>query len=245
MFSGSGKAEIINYDEKGKKSVKHRNELMPHNPGIFTCALIGPTNSGKTNVLLNMLYDFLNYDKVYIYIYAQNNQQPVYQKLKEHFVNVAEKHDLDLEDIFHFGSTLADVVPVNDMDDTSTKVVVFDDFMLSDKNSMSVVLDFFSRGRHKKCIVIFLSQSYSLIDITIRRNLRVYLIWAVSRGRDISLIQSDIAPEMDAKLFKKIFHAATVDPHSFLYCDRYAKPQDKFRKNFDGMLSPGALINLK
>ena len=51
------------------------------------------------------------------------------------------------------------IVPVeNLMDDESQKIVVFDDF-ICDKNQKPLI-DYFIRGRHKNCSVIYLSQSF-------------------------------------------------------------------------------------
>ena len=235
MFQNTGKASVINYDEKGKKSVKHRNDLMPHNPGIFNAILCGPTGSGKTNALLNMIYDFLTYSK--IYVYANNSDQAVYEKLKHHLDGIAEKNDLEPGDLYHFGSKLSEVVPLDQMDKSKVNIVIFDDFVLA--KDQSIIEDYWVRARHKNCICFYLSQTYSGIPITIRRNTRLYMIWMASRGRDVGLIQSDVAPELDAKKFKKVFHEATKMPHNFLYVDRYAEPDKKYRTNFDGLTIPG------
>jgi hypothetical protein len=237
MFQTTNKASVINYDEKSRKSIKHRNELMPHSPGIFNAILCGPTGSGKTNALLNMLYDFLTYNKVYIY--ANNGDQLVYEKLKQHLDGIAEKNDLEPSDLYHFGGKLSEVVPVDEMDKSKVNIVIFDDFVLS--KNQDIIEEYYIRGRHKNCIVFYLSQTYSGIPITIRRNTRLYLLYAVSRGRDIGLIQSDVSPELDTKQFKKLFHQATMQPHSFLWVDRYATPDKKFRREFDGILKPGVL----
>lgn len=233
MFSKTDKASIINYDEKNtKRIIKHRNPMMPKEPGIFNCLMVGPTGSGKTNVLLNMIFDFLSYDK--IYIYANNIDQDVYVKLKDHLDKIAELNDLEGEDIYHFGTDLKAVIPINDMDRSKTNLVIFDDFVLS--KDQSIIEDFWVRGRHKNCICFYLSQTYSGIPITIRRNTRIYLIWNVSRGRDISLIHSDVAPEMDIKTFKKLFYEAVRGRYDFLYIDRYEEPNKKYRRNFDGIM---------
>jgi hypothetical protein len=182
-----------------------------------------------------MLYAYLHFEKMYVY--AQNSDQGVYEKLKQHLDDIASKNDLEKGDSYHFGSKLSEVVPLDEMDKSKVNIVIFDDFVLA--KDQSIIEEFFVRGRHKNCITIYLSQTYSGIPITIRRNTRLYMIWAVSRGRDVGLIQSDVAPELETKLFKKVFHDATKMPHSFLWVDRYAEPDKKFRQNFDGVTTPG------
>ena len=51
------------------------------------------------------------------------------------------------------------IVPVEDlMDDESQNVVMFDD-LICDKNQKPLI-DYFIRGRHKNCSVIYLSQAF-------------------------------------------------------------------------------------
>eukprot|EP00732_Lithocolla_globosa_P003589 Lithocolla_globosa_v1_NODE_2950_length_1814_cov_32.370097.p1 type:complete len:256 gc:universal NODE_2950_length_1814_cov_32.370097:1472-705(-) len=234
MFQAGRGAEIVNYDSKlTRKQVIHRNEWMPKNPGIFNCVMVGSSGSGKTNTLLNMLYNFLSYQR--IYIYAQNSEQGVYNELQERLEAVAEENEIE-EELFHFGSSLENVIRVNDIpNDGKVSVVVFDDFVLS--KNQSVIEDFFVRGRHKRCITIYLSQTYSMVPITIRRNARIFLLWGATRGRDVSMFGADAAPDLKAREFLSIFSAATADPYNFLYIDKLQSDNRRFRKNFDGPLS--------
>lgn len=232
MFRSTNRATIINYDQKtGRKPVIHKNELMPHNPGIFNAVMVGSTGSGKTNVLLNMLFDFLTYDR--LYVYANNSEQAVYEKLRERLEDIAEKLDIEPDEIYHFGDSLSEVVTVDEIpDDGKVSIVVFDDFVL--EKDQSIIEEFYVRGRHKKCITIYLSQTYSKIPITIRRNSRIFLFWRATRGRDITMFASDAAPEMHIKDFKSMFAQATAGAYNFLYLDTQADGNRKFRRNFDG-----------
>ena len=51
-----------------------------------------------------------------------------------------------------------EIIPVQDLNSDSQKIVIFDDFVC-DKNQKSLI-DYLIRGRHKNCSVIYLSQSY-------------------------------------------------------------------------------------
>lgn len=234
MFKDTGGAPIENYDVKTKKApLKHRNEFMPKDPGIFNAIMCAPTGSGKTNTLLNMIFEYLYYDK--LYLYANNAEQDVYVNLKKHFDSAAELRDWDPSELYHFGSSLKEVVPVDEMDRNKVNLVIFDDFVLA--KDQSIIEDYWVRGRHKNCISIYLSQTYSGIPITIRRNTRIYMIWNVSRGRDIGLIWSDVGQELPKKEFTDIFYQVVREPYNFLYVDRNAKPEKKYRKNFDGIMT--------
>ena len=50
---------------------------------VFQMLICGPSNSGKTNTLLHMLYELLEYDK--IYLFSKNLHQNKYQALLQYF----------------------------------------------------------------------------------------------------------------------------------------------------------------
>ena len=50
---------------------------------VFQMLICGPSNSGKTNILLHMLYKLLEYDK--IYLFSKNLHQNKYQCLLKDF----------------------------------------------------------------------------------------------------------------------------------------------------------------
>ena len=50
---------------------------------VFRMLICGPSNSGKTNILLHMLYELLEFDK--IYLFSKNLHQNKYQSLLQDF----------------------------------------------------------------------------------------------------------------------------------------------------------------
>ena len=55
----------------------------PCMPDVFRMLICGPSNSGKTNILLHMLYELLKFDK--IYLFSRNLHQNKYQALLQDF----------------------------------------------------------------------------------------------------------------------------------------------------------------
>ena len=70
--------KIKNYDEKVETEDKRRVRFIPED---FRMILVGKSNCGKTNVLLNMIRRFLYFDK--IILYSNNAHQPKYERLRE------------------------------------------------------------------------------------------------------------------------------------------------------------------
>ena len=74
-----GRLEIKNFDCKLKDYI-NKNPLMPEWP--FRMCIIGPSGSGKSNLLLNMIYcDLIHYDT--LTLVAPSLEQDVYVKLQD------------------------------------------------------------------------------------------------------------------------------------------------------------------
>jgi len=53
-----------------------------------------------------------------------------------------------------------EIKPVSEMNNGNQKLVIFDDFVC--EKNQAPLTDYFIRGRHQNCSVIYLSLSYSL-----------------------------------------------------------------------------------
>ena len=74
--------KFVNFDQGSSKSkYKQGHPCMPAD--VFRMLICGPSNSGKTNILLNMIYFLLEFDK--IYLFSKNLHQNKYQNLLQDF----------------------------------------------------------------------------------------------------------------------------------------------------------------
>ena len=118
------------------------------------------------------------------------------------------------------------IIPINDLEnEDNQKLVIFDDYVC-EKNQREIV-DYVIQGRHKKCSVIYLSQSFYKTPRDIRLNCSHYCIYDFPSSRESNMISSELG--VDKEKFKK----ATKKPFSFLYVD---KPRKKVKRNFTGEL---------
>ena len=115
------------------------------------------------------------------------------------------------------------ILPVSELTDDNQRLVIFDDFVC-EKNQKPLI-DYFIRGRHKNCIVIYLSQSYYKTPKDIRLNCSHFCIYEFPSTNEKSLIcRKNNTP-------KEAYEKATKDPYSFIYID---KPRKFATKNFNG-----------
>ena len=117
------------------------------------------------------------------------------------------------------------IIPVGDLDSDSQKVVIFDDFVC-DKNQRPLI-DYFIRGRHKNCSVIYLSQSFYKTPKDIRLNCSHFCIYEFPSSNEKSLITREL------NVSKQQYERATQGPYSFLYID---KPMKQIKRNFYGRI---------
>ena len=181
---------------------------------VFRMLICGPSNSGKTNTLLHMLYELLEFDK--IYLFSKNLHQNKYQALLQDFAEQINP-EVGYEVIEALGD---EIIPLEELLVANQKIVVFDDLVCeSNQNS---IINYFINGRHKNCCVIYLTQTLYKVLKNIRDNCSHFCIFSFL-PRENKRIAGEIGVDHDT------LDRATDKKYSFFY---YDKPQ-KLKKNFD------------
>ena len=210
--------EIPNYDSNIDKtnSYKQLYQYMPDD--TFRMLICGNSGSGKTNMLYHMLMKpLLFYDQ--IHLYGKNLEQQKYQDMISTFDDISQSVGYNV-----LLCSNDDIVPIeNLMDNTAQKIVIFDDFVC-DKNQKPLI-DYFIRGRHKNCSVIYLSQSFYGTPKDIRLNCSHFCIYEFPSSNERNLISRELGVD------KEQYINATNKPYSFLYVD---KPKKLIKRNFYG-----------
>ena len=212
--------EIPNYDSNIDKT-KNYKQLYQYMPSdIFRMLICGGSGSGKTNLLYHMLMKpLVFYDQVHLY--AKNLEQEKYQNMIKIFNEISQSVGYDV-----LVCSNNDIVPVeNLMENEAHKIVIFDDYVC-DKNQKPLI-DYFIRGRHKNCSLIYLSQSFYGTPKDIRLNCSHFCVYEFPSIRERNMIASELGIDKD-KYIK-----ATKKPYSFLYVD---KPRKLIKKNFFGII---------
>jgi Ni2+-binding GTPase involved in maturation of urease and hydrogenase len=225
-------APIINYDND-KEEFLNKHILAPLWP--FRLLICGSSGCGKTNLLMNLIYNYLYYNK--IYIYAKDLTESKYQMLQDFFEEVNETmNDKTGEDfqVATFSSSKDDIVNVDDLDKEYQNLIIFDDFVT--EADQHLIIDLFIRSRKKNCSVIYLTQSYFSTPKDIRLQCNYFIFYNISNERELSKIQWDHCLDIDKDSFKTYFNKATLKPYNFFLIDKKSK-ELRFRKNFDIILN--------
>ena len=211
--------EIPNYDRHDKNTnFKRLYGYMPSD--TFRMLICGNSGSGKTNLLYHMLMKpLLYYDR--IHLYAKNLEQQKYKDIIQTLTDISNSVGYNV-----LVCSNDDIIPVEELkDEDAQKIVIFDDF-ICEKNQKPLI-DYFIRGRHKNCSVIYLSQSFYKTPKDIRLNCSHFCVYDFPSSNERSLISRELGVEKD-KCIKAI-----KEPFSFLYVD---KPMKRINRNFYGTI---------
>ena len=209
--------KIQNYDvedDENNDFIQLHN-FMPDR--CFRMLICAPSGGGKTNLLLELIYKLLYFDK--IYLYARNLQQSKYKHLLKSLEPISKKVGYDVVE-----ASNDVIIPLTDLPDDNQKLVIFDDFLNTGKKNDERIRDYFTNSRYKNCFRIYLSQSYYGTDKTIRLNSSHYCIFEFPSRNEQSMICRELGVN------KQDYQKATKDPYSFLYVDKIRKFN---AKNFD------------
>ena len=209
--------EIPNYDSNNNKknSYKQLYEYMPND--TFRMLICGGSGSGKTNLLYHMLTEpLVRCDQ--IHLYAKNLEQEKYQNMIKIFDEISQSVGYDV-----LVCSCDKIIPVENMENEAQKIVIFDDFVC-EKNQKPLI-DYFIRGRHKNCSVIYLSQSFYGTPKDIRLNCSHFCVYEFPSSNERNLISRELSVD------KEQYIKATKKPYSFLYVD---KPNKTSKRNFYG-----------
>ena len=191
--------------------------LYPPHP--LRCIITGPSNSGKTYFLTNIILNIINeYDK--IYIYSPSVHQQLHEKLIRCFTNYIPIHIisniLNEEDI---DIVIDELVNNKDFEKSDIEIETFDNieelkFPQEYENNNIIILDdlnekeinndkiqaMFKRGRHNNLSIFIISQDYyELPKKTIRANGNIFHLFKTNIYLDVCNIYQDKA-SMDMTL---------------------------------------------
>lgn len=229
--------KIINFDDvcdPNKEKKEKKCCFMPDPP--FRMLMCGGSGSGKTNVLINMITQYLDFDK--IYVYTKHLDQSKYKWLQE-FIQTIEE-DPEIQEVADlpigvFRSHIKDMVPLDTLDKEKRNLIIFDDLLL--EKDQRPMIEMYIRGRHKNASVIYLAQSYFAVPKEIRQNCTAFIIFDIPSQRGLNMILADHCGDIDRDELKDIFRQATSEEFGFLYVDTTVKDKClKYRKGFNQLL---------
>ena len=133
--------KIKNYDLKDEENNNYIQlyDFMPDQ--CFRMLLMGPSSLGKTNLLLDMIYRLLYFDK--IYLYAKNLQQSKHQHLLKIFEPISQQVGYDIIE-----ASNDQITRLSEMSDENQKLVIFDDYFNTGKINDQEIRNYYTNSRN-------------------------------------------------------------------------------------------------
>ena len=168
-------SKIKPFDKKLKLTIKDLDTFKAPErlnalfPNIVRAIICGPSNCGKTNVLLNILNKIHHSN---IIVCSKTSYQEKY-KLLEHLINnfnqICEKNDMEPR---KYQNLSLDSLP-NPEEIPSCSIIIFDDISTEQQEKIS---NYFAYGRHNQISCFYLCQTYSKIPKQLIRDNANYII---------------------------------------------------------------------
>lgn len=215
VFLGSGTQALLNV----------RTRHGPLLPDSIRCITCGPSNSGKTNVIFNLLFhpNGLKFENVYLI--SKSLYQPKYRLLEKVMFNLVGYYPYDDN---------AQVPHPSEIKPNS--VVIFDDVACLKQDK---VRDYFTMGRHNALDIFYIGQTYSRIPKQLIRDNTNFLILFKQDDTNLKHIYADhVNTDMKFEQFKILCSDVwNADSHGFVVIDKEsAIDKGRYRRNFDSFL---------
>lgn len=220
------KPEIVDWYKK----LPSKYLLKSHNPHYeqhhiklpFRMIIAGNSGSGKTQTLLNLLYNMPDtFEK--IFIVTKNKDEPLYNYLEDKLG----------EDGLSIKEGITELPDVDSLNKEENNLIVLDDLVNEPSKQQRPICDYFIRARKKNCSIIYISQSFYGVPKLIRDNISYLIIKQVSSMKNLTMICRECSLGIDKKQLKKIYDDATDTKQDFLLIDLEGDKDERFRKNLD------------
>ena len=223
---------MINFDNYVNENKTKHNKNWPYIPDHpYRILIIGGSGSGKTNLLLNLIKNQPDIDK--IYLYAKDLYEAKYQYLINKREGVGINNFNDPKAFIEYSNDMRNLYKnIDDYNpDKENKMsIVFDDMitdMILNKRLNSIVTELFIRERKLNISLVFITQSYFKVPKNVRLNTTHFLIWKIPNKRELQQIatnhSSDISTskilDFNVLDFENIHRKCAAEPYSFFVND--------------------------
>ena len=215
---------MINFDDYVNENKTEHNKNCPYTPDHpYRILIIAGSGSEKTNVLLNLMENQPDIDK--IYLYAKDLYEAKYQYLINKRESVGINHFNDPKAFIEYSNDMHDVYKnIDDYNpDKENKIlIVFDDMiadMINNKKLNSLATELFIRGRKLNTSLVFIMQSYFKVPKDVRLNTTHFFIVRIPHKRELREIAINHSSDINTKDFTNIYRECTAEPFSFFVND--------------------------
>lgn len=211
----------INNIQVGNRAQNIKHSILF--PNTIRCIICGPSNCGKTNVMLNLLLHENGLKFKHIYLYSKTAFQPKYRFLNQVMNKIPGAY-------FNIFNENKEVLHSNEAFKNS--IIIFDD--VACENQINI-RNYFAMGRHMQIDSFYLSQTYSKIPKQlIRDNVNLLIIFKQDNTNLKHIYNEHVNTDMEWMEFNNLCSSIWKDQFSFLVINKdCAINKGRYRQSFD------------
>lgn len=212
--------DLLSSKAKKKKKKRH-SDLLPNS---IRCIICGPSNSGKTNVLLCLVENPNGLRFENVYVYSKTLEQEKYRYLESILKPIKGMG-------YYTFSANDQVIPPSKAKPNS--IIIFDDVICDNQNN---IREYFCMGRHRGIDCFYLSQTYTRIPKHLIRDNANFLILFKQDETNLRHIFNDysIACDMKFEQFRDLCNKCWSEKYGFVVIDMDSEVNEgRYRKGFD------------
>lgn len=209
---------------KDSKLRKH-SELLPDS---IRCIIAGPSNCGKTNLLISLIESEHGLKFENIYIYSKTLEQDKYKYL--------EKLLKPIKEIDYFTFSASDKV-LAPSQTKKNSLMIFDD-VICDKNQENM-RNFYCLGRHRNIDCFYLTQTYARVSKHLIRDNCNFVILFRQDDMNLKHVYDDMGVACDMKFekFRQFCLKCWNKKYGFVVIDLDSDVNNgRYRKGFSSYL---------
>lgn len=212
--------KVSNLDSSRDRVKRRHGTLLPSS---VRCLICGPSNCGKTNVMVSLLLDANGLKYKNIYLYSKTPFQPKYKSLE----TILRK----VKDIGYsvFSENVEIIKPT---DAKQHSIFIFDDVACDKQN---VMREYFSMGRHSLIDSFYLCQTYTRIPKQlIRDNANLLVLFRQDETNLKHIYEDHVTTDLTFTEFKDLCSVCWKGKYGFLVIDKDSEMDSgRYRKGFD------------
>ena len=228
---------IIKYHSKQSKV-----EDVPILP--MRSLIIGPSASGKTYLLNNLITNIYKncFERVYIFsqsIYLDRTYDPIKEtqkEIKNEDLYFETFDEAALQNIINNHSRIIAKLKDEKSKEMYNICIVIDDFIDDRRisNNSKALNSLFIRGRHSFISTICLIQKYISVSPMIRLNVSALMIFKLKNMKDLNALLDETSALINKKKLLEMYERAIEQKYNFLYINLMADNiNEMFFINFD------------
>src|SRR5271154_395427 len=207
------------------------NEYRPHYKQVhflapvwpFRLLMTGPSGSGKSNVLMNLVTKYLYFDK--LYLFCKDESEDKVKFLQDYFsiIEIKLKKDRRIPEeykIMTVSTKLEEIPDIDKLNASQQHLFIFDDFVTEKEIKQHKIADMFVRGRKRNISTIYITQSYFKTPKIIRLNCSYFCFFNIGSRKELQSICADHCGDIDKEEFYQMYKEISKEHYSFLVIDK-------------------------